>query len=145
MRLKKLAPLFLALSAALFAARFGIDHIGRIVRLADPQIAPDGKSIAFLYVENATRQAGALDAMKPWSGVIGEDGVEIQQVWATYLANGTTERLTQKDIHVYEFAWSPDSQSIVYVGNRPPGEDNWWTAQLRVILFNRNGPPENQP
>ena len=107
--------------------------------------SPDGESIGFLYVENATRQAGALDAMKPWSGVIGEDGVEIQQVWATYLANGTTERLTQKDIHVYEFAWSPDSQSIVYVGNRPPGEDNWWTAQLRVILFNRNGPPENQP
>src|SRR5260370_38358220 len=46
MRLKKLAPLFLALPAALFAARFGIDHIGRVVRLADPQIAPDGKSIA---------------------------------------------------------------------------------------------------
>src|ERR1039458_407631 len=48
MRLKKLAPLFLALSATLFAARFGIDHIGRIVRLADPQIAPDGKSIALV-------------------------------------------------------------------------------------------------
>ena len=36
MRLKKLAALFLTLSAALFAARFGIEHIGRIVRLSDP-------------------------------------------------------------------------------------------------------------
>ena len=36
--------------------------------------------IAFLYVEGATRPAGALAAMKPPSGVIGEDGVEIQRV-----------------------------------------------------------------
>ncbi len=42
--------------------------------------SPDGKSIAFLFVENATRSAGALAAMKPWAGVIGEDGVEIQRV-----------------------------------------------------------------
>ena len=57
MRLKKLAPLFLAAAAALSAARFGIEHIGRIVRLSDPQIAPDGTSIAIVvsrtnYEEN---------------------------------------------------------------------------------------------
>jgi len=37
--------------------------------------SPDGKAIGFLFVENATRSAGALAAMKPWAGVIGEDGV----------------------------------------------------------------------
>ncbi len=47
-----------------------------------PAWSPDGKSIAFLFVENATRTAGALDAMKPWAGVIGEDGVEVQRVSA---------------------------------------------------------------
>ena len=36
--------------------------------------------MAFLYVEGATRPAGALAAMKPPSGVIGEDGIEIQRV-----------------------------------------------------------------
>ena len=45
-----------------------------------PAFSPDGKSVAFLYVEGATRPAGALAAMKPPSGVIGEDGVEIQRV-----------------------------------------------------------------
>ncbi|GAC1421523.1 MAG: hypothetical protein NVSMB62_16500 [Acidobacteriaceae bacterium] len=94
--------------------------------------SPDGKSIGFLFVENATRSAGALDAMKPWSGVVGEDGVEVQEVWAVTPANGSSARLTPKGIHVYEFDWSPDSKSLAYVGNRPPGEDNWWTAQLRV-------------
>ena len=46
----------------------------------DPAFSPDGSKIAFLYVEGATRPAGALAAMKPPSGVIGEDGVEIQRV-----------------------------------------------------------------
>ena len=52
--------------------------------------SPDGKSIAFLFVENATRNAGALAAMKPWAGVIGEDGVEIQRVGVVDVANGSS-------------------------------------------------------
>src|ERR1051326_6888853 len=48
MRLSKLACLLVAAAAALSAARFGIDSIGKIVRLNDPQIAPDGKSIAIV-------------------------------------------------------------------------------------------------
>src|ERR1035441_5922877 len=48
MLLKKLALLLMVLSATLLGARFGIDNIGRIVRLTDPQIAPDGKSIAIV-------------------------------------------------------------------------------------------------
>src|SRR3954447_9007743 len=46
----------------------------------EPAFSPDGTRVAFLYVEGATRPAGALAAMKPPSGVIGEDGVEIQRV-----------------------------------------------------------------
>ena len=33
--------------------------------IQQPAWSPDGKAIAFLFVENATRTAGALDAMKP--------------------------------------------------------------------------------
>ncbi len=51
--------------------------------------APDGRSLGFLFVENATRSAGALAAMKPWSGVVGEDGVEVQRV---AVARATTGR-----------------------------------------------------
>jgi dipeptidyl aminopeptidase/acylaminoacyl peptidase len=46
MRLIRWTALLLAAAASLPAARFGIEHIGRIVRLNDPQISPDGKSIA---------------------------------------------------------------------------------------------------
>jgi dipeptidyl aminopeptidase/acylaminoacyl peptidase len=92
--------------------------------------SPDGKSIAFLFVENATRSAGALAAMKPWSGVIGEDGVEIQRVAEIDAAAGRFEAITPPNLDVYEFDWAPNSHKIVFVGANPPGENNWWVAKL---------------
>src|ERR1700742_120199 len=75
--------------------------------------SPDGKTIGFLFVENATRSAGALAAMKPWAGVIGEDGVEIQRVGVVNVSNGSFSQVTPATLHVYEFSWSPDSKSLV--------------------------------
>jgi dipeptidyl aminopeptidase/acylaminoacyl peptidase len=98
-----------------------------------PEFSPDGSKIAFLYVAGATRAAGALAAMKPWAGVIGEDGVEIQRV-AVVDASGhkpvAPAFATPAQLHVYEFDWSPDSKSLAYVAADPPGENNWWVAKL---------------
>ena len=73
-----------------------------------PEFSPDGTRIAFLYVEGATRAAGALAAMKPWAGVIGEDGIEIQRV-AMVDANSHKPAAptfaTPAQLHVYEFDW----------------------------------------
>jgi dipeptidyl aminopeptidase/acylaminoacyl peptidase len=98
--------------------------------------SPDGKTIAFLYVEGATRPAGALAAMKSPSGVIGEDGVEIQRVamvQATRAADaepGDTTFITPAKLHAYEFSWSADSTAIAFTAADPPGENNWWVAKL---------------
>ena len=92
--------------------------------------SPDGRTLAFLFVPNATRIAGALDAMKPWSGVIGEDGIEIQRVAAVELSTQTQRFLTPPNLHAFEFTWSPDSAAIAFVGAHAPGENNWWIAQL---------------
>src|ERR1035438_10513687 len=82
-----------------------------------PAFSPDGKSVAFLYVEGATRPAGALAAMKPPAGVIGEDGVEIQRV-ALADTNapkpGPPVLASPANLHVYEFDWSPDSKALAY-------------------------------
>ena len=119
-----------------------------------PAFSPDGHSVAFLYVEGATRPAGALAAMKPPSGVIGEDGVEIQRVadvtvppnWNGEDSSAPTSNrllastgrnliplfnfLTPANQHVYEFDWRPDSKGLAYVAADPPGENNWWVAKL---------------
>ncbi len=82
--------------------------------------APDGKSLAFLFVENATRSAGALAAMKPWSGVIGEDGIEIQRVYSVNAATGAGTWLTPDTLHVFEFDYAPTSGSIAFIAANPP-------------------------
>jgi dipeptidyl aminopeptidase/acylaminoacyl peptidase len=92
--------------------------------------SPDGKVIAFLFVENATRSAGALDAMKPWDGVIGEDGVEVQRVYGVSVATGEGLFMTAADLHVYEFTWNPIAPEIAFIGAPPPGENTWWIAKL---------------
>jgi dipeptidyl aminopeptidase/acylaminoacyl peptidase len=92
--------------------------------------SPDGKTIGFLFIENATRNAGALAAMKPWSGVIGEDGIEIQRVGIVDVTSKAFSLATPGNLHVYEFDWSPDSKHLAFVAANPPGENNWWVAQL---------------
>ena len=104
----------------------------------EPAFSPDGSKIAFLYVEGATRQAGALAAMKPWSGVIGEDGVEIQRVAVSEIDNASPNamQVTPAKLHVYEFDWRPDSKGLAYVAADPPGENNWWVAKLYTEQLN---------
>ena len=111
--------------------------------IGDLAWAPDGKAIGFLFVPNATRKAGAQDAMKPWSGVVGEDGVEVQGVAVVTVASREVVQVTPATLHVYEFDWAPDSKRIAYVAAAPPGENNWWVAQLytqTIVAGGAQGP-----
>lgn len=99
----------------------------------EPAFAPDGKHIAFLYVEGATRPAGALAAQDLPSGVIGVAKTDIQRI--AFVAADVTQPAaptfaTPANLHAFEFDWSPDSQSLAYIAADPPGENNWWVARL---------------
>jgi Tol biopolymer transport system component len=99
----------------------------------EPAFSPDGSRVAFLYVDGATRPSGALAAMKLPSGVIGEDGVEIQRIAVARVdapKPAAAEMVSPAGLHVYEFDWSPNSKSLAYVAAEPPGENNWWIAKL---------------
>ncbi|MGA7340392.1 MAG: S9 family peptidase [Terracidiphilus sp.] len=121
----------------LFLTRFDGDPPRRLTNLrgyvGSPAFSPDGSSVAFLYVEGATRPAGALAAMKPPSGVIGEEGIEVQRVAVAQVgvsAPAEPDLVSPANLHVYEFDWSPDSKFLAYIAAEPPGENNWWVAKL---------------
>ncbi len=106
------------------------------------QYSPDGKHLALLYVEGASRPSGALAAMKPPSGVIGVEGLEIQRVATIDASTGKLEQVTPPKLHVYEFDWSPDSSKLAYVAAPPPGENNWWVAKLYTQLATPSEPEQ---
>lgn len=124
----KQQDIYLADAASASADARQLTHLhGEVQSLA---WSPDGKRIGFLYVPGASRPAGALAAMKPPSGVIGVEGLEIQRVAAADAATGAVSLLTPDQLHVYEFDWSPDGARLAYVAAPPPGENNWWVAKL---------------
>ena len=104
----------------------------------DLAFSPDGAKVAFLYVEGATRPASAVAAQKLPSGVIGQEGIEVQRVATISVATQQLDApqpavptlATPAGLYVYEFDWSPDSKSLAYIAADPPGENNWWVAKL---------------
>jgi dipeptidyl aminopeptidase/acylaminoacyl peptidase len=145
MRLSKFAALLLAVAGALSAARFGIENIGKIVRLNDPQIAPDGKSIAIVvsranYEENrydpelilidpATRAQKVLTrdrrgvSQARWS----PDGTRLAflslvetkpQIFVLPMNGGEAWQVTKSPTGVQQYAWRPGtSNEIAFVAS----------------------------
>ena len=143
MRLSKLACLVLAAAGALSAARFGIDSIGKIVRLTDPQISPDGKSIAIVVsranyeedrydpqlvlIDVATRAQRILTRDRRGLGQArwSPDGARLAflsavdgkpQIFVLPMNGGDPLQVTKSATGVQQYAWRPGaSGEIAYV------------------------------
>ncbi len=100
--------------------------------LSSPAFSPDGKKIAFLFTENASRAAGPLVAETPDEGVISEN-VEEQRLAIFDLATSRLRQTSPKDQYVYEFDWAPDSSQLAITSAHGNGDNNWYIASLSTI------------
>jgi dipeptidyl aminopeptidase/acylaminoacyl peptidase len=99
--------------------------------LATPRWSPDGGSIGFLYVEGS-QGGGPLRAHAARTGVI-EEVIRNQRVAVVDVGSRKVHLLSPAGIHVYDYDWSPDAQSLVVTAAPGPGDNNWWVAQLYVV------------
>jgi dipeptidyl aminopeptidase/acylaminoacyl peptidase len=97
--------------------------------LASPAWSPDGKTIALLFTENATRAAGPLVAETPDEGVVSEEFLE-QRLTMIDPGTASMRQISPADMYVYEFDWAPDSKRLVLTAAHGNGDDNWYIAGL---------------
>jgi dipeptidyl aminopeptidase/acylaminoacyl peptidase len=102
--------------------------------LADPQWSPDGKTLAFLFTENAPRAAGPLEPMTPASGVV-EEHVFEQRLTTVDLTTNRIAQVSPADLYVYEYDWSPDGKSVAIIAAHGAGDANWYKAQLYTLAI----------
>ena len=100
--------------------------------LATPRWSPDGKTIAVLFTENATRASGPLVAETPETGEI-KDAFFEQRLALVDATTGKLRQITPADTYIYEYDWAPDSQHLVATAALGNGDNNWWIAELFTL------------
>jgi len=100
--------------------------------VSDAHWSPDGKSIAVLLIEGATRVPGPTQATVQETGVIAAKTLE-QRLAIVDVASGGVRSVTPADMYVYEFDWSPDSKNLAYLAAPGNGDDNWYVAELYSV------------
>jgi dipeptidyl aminopeptidase/acylaminoacyl peptidase len=142
MWLPRLFVFSLSVIPACLAARFGLEHTGKIVRISDPQISVDGKSVA-LVVERPNYEENRFDSELALIEISGKsqrvltharstvrqprwspDGSRIgflasvegkQQLFVLPVGGGEAWQVTRSPAGVQQYAWRPGGKDIAFV------------------------------
>jgi dipeptidyl aminopeptidase/acylaminoacyl peptidase len=135
--------------ASVAATPFRLDDLQRLVKLSDPQLSPDGKSVAVVVVTpvwktdkhdtrievvdvasgmKRTLTHDREDVSSPrWSpdgtrlAFLAKDGKTKQsQIYVMPMAGGDAQRITDAKEGIDEFTWSPTGDRIAYITRDPP-------------------------
>jgi dipeptidyl aminopeptidase/acylaminoacyl peptidase len=148
MKLIRWFGLMLLCSAAMAAGRFEIATLGKLVRVADPQISPDGKSIVIVvsrpnYEDNrfdgelvlvdiATRKQRVLThdrrslSSPRWApagnslAFIATGANTKPQVFVLPMDGGDALQATKSPTGAQQFAWRPDGGMIAFAASDEP-------------------------
>jgi len=100
--------------------------------LSSPGWSPDGKTVAMLFIENATRRSGPLVAETPDEGEVSEGFLE-QRLTLVNPANTAVRQISPADTYIYEFDWSPNGKHLTVTAAKGNGDDEWYVAGLFSI------------
>ena len=115
------------------AAGGAVRRLTRVTgQLSDLRWSPNGRSIAFLFVEGSAQETGALTAYKPDAGVV-EEKIEEQRIAVVDAGGGRVRSVSPANLYVYEYDWSPDGKRFAAEAAEGSGTNNYWIAQLYTV------------
>ncbi len=147
-RFLRFVSLSLLLAATAPAAeRFGLDDIGKIVRLSDPQIAPDGLSVVVIVsradfdenrydvelvlVDVATGAQKVLTRRRVSQPRWSTSGSSLAflsqvegkaQIFVLPIDGGEATQITKAPMGVGSYSWRPDDEAFAYLSEEEPEE-----------------------
>ena len=90
------------------------DDLMAFGRISDPQVSPDGKSVAYTLTRmDLTKNAGNSD------------------IWLVPVAGGAAKQLTQSEKRDNNARWSPDGKQLAFISTRDGSAQIWiltWPA-----------------
>lgn len=97
---------------AVVRRQFTVEDLLKIRRVADPQISPDGRLIAYTItdIDKTANRA-------------------ITQIYLTSIDGNQTERLTEGEAPSHSPRWSPDGKKLAFISTRD-GSPQIWTLDL---------------
>src|SRR5205807_236299 len=99
------------------------EQLGKTVLYGDIALSPNGKQVAFLYIEGAGG-GGPLMAAPTTTGVI-DTAIHNQRIAVLDVASGQLRQISPPDLHIYDYDWSPDDKTFVATAAPGPGDNNW--------------------
>ena len=100
--------------------------------VSSPRFSPDGRSVAFLLIENSSRGAGPLGPSARDQGVVAEKPEE-RRIALVDLASKKTRLVSPADLYVYEYDFAPDGSAFAATAAKGSGDDNWWVAEMMLV------------
>jgi dipeptidyl aminopeptidase/acylaminoacyl peptidase len=97
-----------------------------------PKWSPDGKTVAVLFTQNATRESGPLVAETPETGEI-KDAFYEQRLALVSVGSGAIRQISPADTYVYEYDWAPSGSQFAVIAAAGNGDNNWWIAELYTL------------
>ena len=159
-----LSLLLVATPAA--AERFGLDHIGRIVRLSDPQIAPDGRSVVvtvsranfdenrydveLVLVDVATGAQKVLTRRRVSQPRWSPSGSSLAflsqvedkaQIFVLPIDGGEATQITKAPMGVGSYSWRPDDGAFAYLSEEEPANPLALVGQSHTTPYLVASPP----
>ena len=97
-----------------------------------PRFSPDGSRIAVLYSSPSEEANGPTQATPRDTGVM-DTHIDRQHLAVVDVGTGHIKTISQPNLYVYEFDWSPSGKEFAVSAAAGSGNNNWWVARLDGI------------